>query len=117
MVDGVELLRVPAVVDDSGLGIIRDEYTGYSAKILIHVYMGRYPCLLLFVDEGFDIWIHTVAHDSYEQPCIDDLSGIRIDYVSRVACPVYLDLFSGIARHMHRSASLLFILLDVVAEL
>lgn len=53
----------------------------------------------------------------YENVGIQDLAGIRVNNVCRISGPVNLNLLRRLAVDMHGGAALLFVLLDVIAEL
>lgn len=79
--------------------------------------MGGDPCTLLLNDESFNVWILTIRHNSHEEERRDDLAGLRICDLSRISCPVNLDLFAGFPVDVHGGTTFLFVLLDVIAEL
>ena len=58
-----------------------------------------------------------MCHDTHKKKYRDDLSGIRIDDLRRIFCPVNFDLLAGLSVDMHGCAALLLILLDVITEL
>ena len=53
--------------------------------------------------------------DKDEYRC--DFAGIRVNDCCRIPNPVDLYLLTGLVAYMHGSATFLFILLDVIAEL
>ena len=67
-VDGVEFLAILlVVVYYSRLCIVRNQNTGYAAKVFIHMHMGGDPGLLFLVDKGLNVRILTVPHNAYEE--------------------------------------------------
>ena len=72
---------------------------------------------MFLIHKGFYVWILTVGHNTHENLGIQNFTGIWVDDVRRITCPVDLDLLCGLAVDMHSGAALLLILLDVVAEL
>ena len=118
MVDGIEFLIIPVIVmDHSCLGTIRNQDTGNTAEVLIHMYMSCDPGTLFLIDKDFNVRVLAVRHNAYKEKCRDDLTGIRIGDLSRISGPIDLDLLTGLSVDMHRSTAFLFVLLDVIAEL
>ena len=58
-----------------------------------------------------------VSHYANEYISFGNLSGIRIDDLCRISRPVHFDLLPGLAGDMHGGATLLLMLLNVIAEL
>ena len=119
MVYSVQLLipRPAAVVNDCSRTVIRDEDLSYTAEVLVHVYMSFNPCGLLLIREGLNIRILTVCHNPDEDMGFCDLAGIGIDQFSLIPGPVNLHLFCRLTVDVHGGAVLVFVLLDVIAEL
>ena len=118
MVDGIEFLIIPVIVmDHSCFGIIRNQDTGNTAEVLIHMYMSCDLGTLFLIDKGFNVRVLAVRPNAYKEKCRDDLTGIRIGDLSRISGPIDLDLLTRLSVDMHRSTAFLFVLLDVIAEL
>lgn len=67
MVDGIEFLIIPVIVmDHSCLGIIRNQDTGNTAEVLIHMYMSCDPGTLFLIDKGFNVRVLAVRHNAYK---------------------------------------------------
>ena len=88
-----------------------------SVEVFIHVHVGSNPGALFFVDKGFNVGILAVSHDSHKKIRRNEFTSIRIDDLRGITCPVHFDLFPGLSVEVHRGATLLLILLDVVAKL
>lgn len=98
IVDGVNLLIVPAAITDySCLTVVRDQNLGHTAKVVVHVDVGSDPCLLFLVDKSFNVGILAVGHYPYKYTCLNDFAGIRVYDVRRITCPIDLNLLSRLA--------------------
>jgi hypothetical protein len=104
------------MVDSCG-AVIGHKYWGYTAEEFIHVGMGSDPVSCALVHECFDKCVLAVSHYTDKQPAVSDFSGIRIDDVCRITCPVNFDLLSGFSGDVHSSTPFLLIPMDVLAEL
>jgi len=118
MVDCIDLRIIPvSIVHHSGLAVIGHEDLGYASEVFKHMNMGADPGVLLFIDEAFHIRVLAVTHDSNEQKHLCHFTGVRVNNVGWISCPVHLDLLSGFSGDVHRSTAPLLVLLDIIAEL
>ena len=114
---------------------------GFSIYIINPLEMKRYRCqgirnpktdridALIIAQYGIDFWYRKLIDRSIEEHraelkllgaqylCICNFTGIRINDVSRISCPINFDLLTGLSCNMHCRSAFLFILLDVIAEL
>ena len=97
--------------------VVRYKHGSDTAKELIHVVMGFNPVIGTFIHKRFHKSILAVSKHTNKKPCFGDFTGIRVNDVSRITCPVHFDLFAGISGDMHSGSAFFFILLDVIAEL
>ena len=97
--------------------VIGDKHGCYTAKEIEHLDMSFNPVACFLIHVCFYKSILAVSQYPYKDPCLCDLSGVRIKDVGGITCPVNFNLFTRLSRDMHGSPAFLFILLDVVAEL
>ena len=119
MVCLVKLWGIPVALFtvDCGSTVIRYRDAGYAAKELIHMDMGSDPGLGPFVYKSLHVSILAVRQYTDKDPCISDLTGIRVDDMGRVTSPVDFYLFSRFSGNVHGGAPFLLILLDMEAKL
>ena len=105
-----------ALAYDRCFAVIRNKEPGDCTKVFIHMDVGCDPRGLFLIDAGFCIYILAVTHYANEYGNLRGFSGVGIDQIGGITCPVHLDLFSGFAIDVHRCTAFLFILWDVVTE-
>ena len=119
MVNSIEFWGIPVallMIYSSG-AVVRDNDPRDTAEVFKHVNVCCDPRFLLFIYESLGISILAVGASSYKDPCISNLTVVRIDDVSRISGPVDFHLLSRFSWDMHGGTAFLLILLDVIAEL